>query len=165
MQSKNILSFPSAGGLNILPKILDYVGFIAKIWGFLVWNPTPPPPTHTHKFVANRITKRSPHSGWPDLQIIPCNINWHTKTDYGDDISFLFFFYGHSMESLSAINLFGQLKTLMVLRMVIQCFYVILALFCRQTTFYFIFTLVRAIQKSGNFKTSQWESPSSNFRI
>ena len=33
-----------------------------------------------------------------------------------------FFFYDHSMESMSTINLYGQLLTLMVLCMVIQCF-------------------------------------------
>ena len=35
---------------------------------------------------------------------------------------FCSFFYGHSMESLSAINLYGQLMNLMVLCIVIQCF-------------------------------------------
>ena len=33
-----------------------------------------------------------------------------------------FFFYGHSMESLSAINLYGQLMILMLFCMFIQCF-------------------------------------------
>ena len=45
--------------------------------------------------------------------IILCTINCHTKKiAYGNAISFLFFFYGHSMKSLSAINLYGQLMTL-----------------------------------------------------
>ena len=35
----------------------------------------------------------------------------YKKSAYGNAISFLFFFYGHSMESLSAINLYGQLMT------------------------------------------------------
>ena len=34
----------------------------------------------------------------------------YKKTAYGNTITFLFFFYGHSMESLSAINLYGQLN-------------------------------------------------------
>ena len=42
------------------------------------------------------------------------------KTTYGNAISFLFFFFGHSMESLSAINLYGQLMISMLLCMVIQ---------------------------------------------
>ena len=38
----------------------------------------------------------------------------YIKTAYGDAISFLFFFYGHGMESLSAMKLYGQLMTLML---------------------------------------------------
>ena len=51
----------------------------------------------------------------------------HKKTDYGNAISFPFF-NGHNMESLSAINLYGQLMTLTVLCMVIH-FFVFLAIF------------------------------------
>ena len=41
---------------------------------------------------------------WPDMQIILCTINSHTiKKACGNAFSFLFFFYGHSIESLSAI--------------------------------------------------------------
>ena len=44
------------------------------------------------------------------MQIILCTINCHrNQTAYCNAISFLFFFYGRSMESLLAINLCGQL--------------------------------------------------------
>ena len=42
------------------------------------------------------------------------------KATHGNAISFLFFFYGHGMENLSAINLYGQLMTLRELCMAIQ---------------------------------------------
>ena len=44
------------------------------------------------------------------------------KTAYGNTISFLFFFYGYSKESLSAINLYGQLMILMFFLMIILWF-------------------------------------------
>ena len=55
------------------------------------------------------------NSGWPDMQIILCTINCSTKkTTYGNTINFLFVFHGHSLESLSAINLYVQLMTLII---------------------------------------------------
>ena len=48
---------------------------------------------------------------------LPCK-----KTAYGNAITFLFFFHRHSMESLSAINLYGQLMTSMSFCMAIQWF-------------------------------------------
>ena len=63
---------------------------------------------------------RRPFPVWPDMQIILCTINWHRKkAAYGNAISFLFFL-SCSMESLTAINFYCQLKTSMVLCMVIK---------------------------------------------
>ena len=60
-------------------------------------------------------------------------------TAYGNAISVLFFFYGYSMENLSAINLYGQSMTLMLLCMVIQWFSCFSWNFFRRTTFNFLF--------------------------
>ena len=83
------------------------------------------------------------------MQIILCTVNCHTKkTAYGNTISFLFF-YDHSiMESLSSINLYGQLMTLMVLCMVIQWFSCFSWIFFWQATSKFLFTKSRVHQRS-----------------
>ena len=48
------------------------------------------------------------------MQIILCTINCYTKKQLMViPLVSCFFFYGHSMENLSAINLYGQLMTLM----------------------------------------------------
>ena len=61
--------------------------------------------------------------GSTDMQIILCVRNCHSKykkTAFINAISFLLFFYGHNIEILSAINLYGPLMTLMVRCIVIQ---------------------------------------------
>ena len=61
--------------------------------------------------------------GWSDMQILLCTINCHTKKQLMVmSLVFWFLFYGHSMEILSGINLYGQLMTLMLFCMVIQWF-------------------------------------------
>ena len=50
--------------------------------------------------------------GWLDMQIILCIINCHTKKQLMViPLVSCFSFYGHCRESLSAINLYGQLMT------------------------------------------------------
>ena len=92
-----------------LPKLFD--------------NPSPLPSAWNLSFLDYReiITKIFP--GWPDMQIILCTINCHTKKQpMVIKLVSCFFFYGHTIENLSAINLYGQLLTLMLFCMVIQWF-------------------------------------------
>ena len=59
------------------------------------------------------------------MQIILCTIKCHTKEQLMiKPVVSGFFFYSHSMESLSAINLYGQLMTLMVFVRSTNDFYV-----------------------------------------
>ena len=78
--------------------------------------------------------------GWPGIQIILCTLNCQTKKQ-------LKVFYGHSMESRSAINLYGQLMTLMVLCMVIQWFSSFSWNFFSTTNFHFFSYIVSSNSK------------------
>ena len=53
----------------------------------------------------------------------------YKKPAYGKSITVLFFFFGHSMESLSAINLYSQLMTLMFFVSSSNDFHVLLEFF------------------------------------
>ena len=73
-------------------------------------------------FCKNFFLKKN-FLGRPDLQSILCTINFHTKKQLMVIPSVTcFFFYIHSMESLSTIKLYAQLKTLSLFCMVIQWF-------------------------------------------
>ena len=106
--------------------------------------------------------------GWPDMQIMLCATNCHTKkTAYGNAISSLFFLYGHSVESLSAINLYGQLMTFMVFCMVIlwcSCFHVFFNFFSTNNSIYYLNSF-EEFERLENFKHCQWDSPSATLRV
>ena len=78
--------------------------------------------------------------GWPDMQIILCTINCHTKKQLMVMPLVSCFFNGHSLKSLPAINLYGQLMTLIVLFMVIQWLSCFSWDFFRQTIFNFSYS-------------------------
>ena len=76
-------------------------------------------------------TNSSKFQIWPSIKVPGLtwhgNHTMHLKLPYkttadGNAISFLFFFYGHSMESLSAKKLYGLFLTSMLLCMFIQWF-------------------------------------------
>ena len=91
----------------------------------------------------------------------------YKKTAYANTISFLFFFYVHSMESLSAINLYGQLMTLMLFCMVIQSFSCFSWIFFSTNNFQFFVYIVPSDSKVLKTSNPKWKSCQqlSNFNV
>ena len=97
------------------------------------------------------------------MQIILCTINCYTRKQLMVIPLVSCFFYGHSMESLSAINLNCQLMTSMFFLCSSNDFYVFFRIFFWQSTSKFLFTYFRVIQRSGTLQDPR-RKPVSNFQ-
>ena len=71
-----------------------------------------------------------------------------------------FFFYGDNMDSLSTINLYGQLMTLMLLLLLFNGFHVFLEFFCDEQ---FLIYIVQSYSKVLKNSKKQEKRPSATF--